>query len=496
MKKTDLVYLFIILAYSTLFYNQWLGINLFIFNLLLAISYRVINKNLFKSWQGVLAVAGVILTGTTSLLYGNVLSFTVSFISISTLSLIAFSNKSSVIMSIAHFAYNLVLSMFFILESIGKRLDKIADKSFKKTKRTVGLIVIPIIVLLLFFFLYRNANPLFKEQTDFINLDFISLKWFAFTLIGSVILFGLFFPNYIEDWTNKDLKASNKASLFSGKYFYNYIGAKSEFKLGITLLILLNVLLFFVNLTDASYLIFGADFPSHLTRSELVHNGVGNLILSIVLAIIIVIYFFRGRNNFLKTKSLKYLTITWLLQNSITVVFTLFKNNYYVFEHGLTYKRIGVYIYLALTLIGITITIYKVINANSFWFMVRKLGWSFYMFGIISAFIPWNTFIANTNINLHLSYNAKLDLDYFSELGVEGLMVLEKRKEELKISHSKNYVDHIDTYKFLLDYKERDWRSQNIQDNYNYNLIINNYEGNKMEYDLYTEEHNAHHIRY
>src|SRR5690606_28871759 len=102
------------------------------------------------------------------------------------------------------------------------------------------------------------------------------------------------------------------------------------------------------------------------------HAGIYALIFSIVLVIFIVTYLFRGQLNFQYNRVLKPLVIFWLVLNLLMVITTSIKNWEYVEFWGLTYKRMGVFVYLLLATIGLAITIYKVINKRSFWFVLRK----------------------------------------------------------------------------------------------------------------------------
>ncbi len=103
---------------------------------------------------------------------------------------------------------------------------------------------------------------------------------------------------------------------------------------------------------DITYLSAG-ELPEEVTYTEFVHQGVNVLIISVVLAIAMVMYFFRGNLNFLSnSQRLTYAAYVWIVQNAVLMVATAVKNTEYIERFGLTHKRIGVYVYLLLTLIG------------------------------------------------------------------------------------------------------------------------------------------------
>ena len=107
--------------------------------------------------------------------------------------------------------------------------------------------------------------------------------------------------------------------------------------------------------------------------SKQVHTGVNAIIFSNVLAVVIILYFFRGNLNFFdKIKDLKHSTFVWIFLNLSVVMITAIKNIEYIISFGLTYKRIGVLFFLTATLIGLITTFIKVSKIKNLWFLFRK----------------------------------------------------------------------------------------------------------------------------
>jgi hypothetical protein len=91
------------------------------------------------------------------------------------------------------------------------------------------------------------------------------------------------------------------------------------------------------------------------------------------------------------------------------MVITTANRNWWIIESsGLTRRRIGVYVYLLLCLIGLATTYLKVMQKKSNWFLFRKNAWAFYGVFIISCFINWDEVIVNYNCKNYKS----LELDY------------------------------------------------------------------------------------
>jgi hypothetical protein len=132
-----------------------------------------------------------------------------------------------------------------------------------------------------------------------------------------------------------------------------------------------------------------------------VHQGTGTVIVSIVIAISIILFYFRGTLNFSEqSKTIKVLAYLWIAQNVFMLISTGFRNDLYIAEYGLTYKRIGVYIYLLLASIGLVTTFIKILKLKSNHFLFRSNGWLFYGVLIIACFVNWDVMITWYNIQL------------------------------------------------------------------------------------------------
>lgn len=464
MKTNDWYFLSLLGLYSGLFYKQVPGLNLLIFTLAFVIIMTLMHRERFNR-KLLLAAILCTLSASAVFIHGNLLSFLASITSIGVFSFLCFSRKNSVFASLLFSAYNLLFSMFWVFVDSDKRMGKLDKVTEKKFTRTLGFILIPLIICLLFVLLYRNANPVFKDLTNQIDLSFISMKFIGFTILGGIIIYGIFSPKGIDKWHIYESLIPNKA--LKKDRWDQYISSESEYKLAIWVIALLNLLLLSVNMIDLSYLVFGQNLPTNLTLSELLHQGVNTLIFSIILAIAVVLVFFRGRLNYYKNnRSLKILTIIWLGLNLCMALLTMEKNHLYISEYGLTYKRIGVYVYLLLTCFGLIYTMVKVQKIRSNWFLVRRLGWYFWGTLIISAFVPWNAIIAKVNIEKYVSEDKDIDLAYLYELGPETYPIIYDNQKVLMASKDSELFKTMDRKAayFIAETASKSWRSYNMSD--------------------------------
>ena len=306
-----------------------------------------------------------------------------------------------------------------------------------------------------------NANPVFGSLFEQINLDFISVPWLFFTLLGYILFLHILRPFEAQELIEFDLAQPNE---LENPTEITLIGNKkkleSEHTLGSMVFLALNLLLVFFLVTDIIYLIQENDI-SNSEYSESVHQGVYALMFSIVCAIALILYFFRGNLNFFEgNKRIKSLTYLWIALNVILVAFTCYKNYAYVEALGLTYKRIGVFVYLLLTLTGLVTAYIKVSEIKNFTYLARTNIATLFAFLVISAIIPWNKTI--TRYNLTKIENP--DIGYLIELGDNNSGQLLKYSKENSQQLTANAIKSIQDKhaSFSKEQTEKTWQEYHL----------------------------------
>src|SRR5690606_33191061 len=88
-------------------------------------------------------------------------------------------------------------------------------------------------------------------------------------------------------------------------------------------------------------------------------------------------------------------------------------------------KRIGVYVYLLLCLIGLVTTLVKVLSQKSNWFLIRINSWAFYTVFVMSCPINGDNIIVSYNCKNYKMVEIKhIDRGYQSELSHTNLATL------------------------------------------------------------------------
>jgi hypothetical protein len=509
MKKNDWIILVTCLLYSFLFYKQAPGTNFLLFTTLLLGGLLLKDKSLLKSYYWKLAATGSLLSALCIVYYGNTLAVIANVISLSILSALSYRANTSVVAALLFSVYSYSSSAVFMVREWNARKKAKMELQSNSTGRKWILILIPILITVIFFFMYRASNPLFSDFTKNINLDFISWNWITFTLGGLILLYGFFFHQKLTSLSELDEHIPNDlrpAPLQPIILFGKKISINDEEFSGVLLFMLLNALLLVVNALDANFIFSDRDLPEGVTHSQFVHQNTDMLIASILIAIVIILFYFRGAINFsAKNKTIRLLAYIWVIQNAFILLSTVFKNNMYVLEYGLTYKRIGVYVYLMLTFIGLTTTFIKIMNKKTNAYLFRINGWLFYGFLILTTFINWDSLI--TEFNFHKAKHAEPDyLLHLSNVPFPALYRfqhdsvnkqnngVEKKIQDTAATwvSAPGYFDRNrdkQLYDFLRHRNDLGWRSWNYSSETIYNeLLVLNKEEKMQHLNLYSSD--------
>ena len=487
MKLKNIFLFFAIVAYSCLFYQQTAGINFLIFSSLLLVFSGVINPEILKNRNWQISALGSFLTALMIVWHHSQLAIVAHVTSMMLVIGFTYAPASSIYVSALHGLLSMIIPYFtHFIQFFADLTDPKKPKargvfSFK----TASVYIIPLTITLVFYTLYASANPVFADLINLPNIN-ISFSLISFTFVGWIMLTGFFFPFGSPEtikWDNSKTDKLTRIRLKMKRHF-DLIALKFENKKGVILLIMLNALLLFYLVFDFSFILSGKKLPDGMDYSKYVHEGVNTLIFSILLAIGIILYYFRANQNFYqKNQLLVRLTYCWIFLNGLLLVGIIHKNQIYIDQFGLTYKRIGVYIYLLMTLAGLITTFWKVKELKTVWFLLRRNVWIAYIVLIISSLLNWDRAIAKYNINVahntdviylmnlsdtvipelqSLLHNPKVDLsgqvhDYTIYGSIDGY------ERSTPIISQREFINRQIT-KFKENYKKKDWQSWNYDD--------------------------------
>ncbi|HTF02741.1 MAG TPA: DUF4153 domain-containing protein [Bacteroidia bacterium] len=463
MKRNDWVYILCIALYSFLFYEQSAGLNFLIFSVVVVAGLGLMRPEAIRKKHWMVSAALVLISGTAVFLNGSSLAIAANMTSLMLFSAQSAAPGTSLIISFFLSACTIGGSyVFMIIDFFERRAGNPAEeKSEKKNSGRIWAVIVAVIIVLVFFLLYRSTNVLFKELTKHINLDWISWKWCLFTGIGAVAVYGvLFLRKFGGIGDNSALYQRNlePQTEENANWGDSLMREDNERFLALLLFGLLNVLVLFVNGVDLFFQFGDGKMPEGITVTSYVHQGVGRLIVNVLLAMLLVLFFFRGRLNYNPAyKTIRALAILWLLQNVFMLFFMAGRNNLYAEMFGMTYKRIGVYFYLLLTAIGVLTTILKVSGKKTNTWLFRINTWLFFSVFVCSSLVSWARFITWYSLyksdyvnRAYLSSLSYQSLPYLVELNLHPEKFSQKELNE-------NYEDDDDLlYKVQL-LMDRNW---------------------------------------
>ncbi|WP_027124588.1 DUF4153 domain-containing protein [Gelidibacter mesophilus] len=432
------------LLFSTLFYGQNIGINLSILSLMTIVVLILTHPTIARQKTTIVYISTYILSAIMVFYNHSVLAIFSNFVAFFTLIGTFSESRSSMYIRWLNGLYSTIAGYFHRKVNSKHNPEQPISKTIIDYLQLAKLIGIPLVIGIVFVLLYKNGNPVFNDVIGEIHFDFINFQWLLFTALCFFLFNNILTPVAINPATEQDLITDNH--LYPSEPLLQ-IKLKKEQQLGIVLLALLNILLVFYSVTDIYDLIINTSVTAPALSSQ-VHDGINALIASIIIAIIIILYFFRGNLNFYKqNNTLKNLSYLWIILNIGLIILITAKNTNYVAIFGLTYKRIGVFIYLFLTLVGLVTTFFKVRNIKNLWFLFRVNTQVAFVVLIGSSCIDWDYAITNYNLN-----NVKgIDMGYLIDVIDNNATSLYNYSEQHQVpDHYKKrirdkYIDFIET---------------------------------------------------
>jgi hypothetical protein len=473
----------IALIFTLLFFNQKTGLNLLLFEGGSLIMLRKEVHSFTRQKFGRLIVALWTITAATSFIvhspFAIVVHVLMSLILIGSLN---YEQVKNVITPIGTGIINLY-------HAPQQWIKERKDKSHKTKLPSLFIFVIPVVVIFAFLIIYSFANKIFGDlittaiTTTFDNLGHIlehmnSALIFTIVLgivVGSALVYRHRSASLSQlDQLNETLE---RQRINRKNSFFHPLGLQHEYIAGIFLLISLNVLITILNIIDITHVWFGFHWKGE-DFASMVHEGTALLIIAVLASIGVVLYYFRNNQNFYDKPLLRVLALIWILQNGVLAISVMMRNAHYVDLFSLSHKRIGVFIFLLMVFIGLITVWFKIKSKKTAWFLFKTN--SLQVVIILCAFTTfhWDKLIARYNFSRGSA--SFVYLSHLAQLDDAALPYLEKSLAELEqLSYEQynnfnfrekgltpiEYYSAIATKKlmFIEVYKQRDWRSWNIQ---------------------------------
>ncbi len=429
MKKHQII-LACTVIFTLLFYNQSPGVNLSIFGVILTLLISYFFQEKFVDRSHLVLVVTSILSCFAFAWYGDAASFFALALSILFLQFKTHDGELKIVQIFPLIFLNGITSLgrvFLFNQWLPER--KIHNDFAKKI---VAFFVIPLLFLGLFFIVYSFGSNHFSSLFTDYTLDIDVFQLILISILGFYVSFS-FWNYWVPDACYEfNPKLSNEFSNISevkNQSTFSFLDLDFERKSGEITLFLLNIMLL-VFIAAYNY----EQFFEVIEKTNLsadTHERVNAVIFSILMAVGVILFYFKGGFNFdEKAHLLKKLAKVWIVLNVVLIVSAIIKNTEYVSFYGLTYKRLGVYAFLILAIIGLVYSFLKITKQKTNAYLVNQMVWYFYSTILICSFFNWGNLITNYNISVNkgvepkflsgLNFNDEARREYFKKNNLDG----------------------------------------------------------------------------
>jgi len=458
MKKYHLIFACSFI-FTLLFYNESVGVNLAIFGLVLTGIICYFFQEQFTSRSHLVLVGTSVLSCFAFAWYGDFVSFLALALSIIFLQFKTQESKLKMI---------LVFPLIFLngITSLGRILmfsQWLPQRQLKNdfAKKLIAYFIIPTVFVTLFFIVYAFGSNHFSSLFTDYTLDLNIFEVILITLLGFYISFtfwNYWIPNFGYDFNSKLENEFSNEIRVSNKVTFSFLDIDFERKSGEITLMLLNALLLVFIITFNYEQFFEVIEKSKLSGAT--HERVNAVIFSIIMAVGVILFYFKGGFNFdEKSKDLKRLSKIWILLNGILILSAIIKNSEYVSFFGLTYKRLGVYAFLFLAIIGLFFAFLKITNQKTNAYLFNQMVWYFYGTILLCSFVNWGNIITIYNISVNkgieprflsdLNFNDDTRRNYFALKKLDGQYIEISREERIFQRQNESFLSKALYYEFI-----------------------------------------------
>ena len=447
------------LVFTLLFYNEDLGLNWAIFGMVQTALICYFFQEKFTSRLHLILVVTSVLSCFAFAWYGDFPSFFAMALSIIFLQFKTQEPKLKLLQALPLVLINGIASLGRILMFSQYLPKRKVNNDF--AKKLIAYFVIPVLFFGLFLMVYSFGSDHFSSLFTGYYLDIDTWQVFVLTALGFFISFT--FWNYWipevfyekNDLLDNDFKDEAETQ---NQNSFSFLDIEFERRSGEITLFLLNVLLLVFIATYNYEQFFEVVKKSNLSSET--HERVTAVIFSIIMAVGVLLFYFKGGFNFdEKAKNLKKLAKIWILLNGVLILSTIIKNSEYVSFFGLTYKRLGVYAFLILSIIGLVISFVKITKQKTNAFLFNQMIWYFYGTILLCSFVNWGNIITHYNISVKkgvepiflsgLNFNDEVRRDYFLKNKLYDQYSEISREKEISLMQSRSLLSKALYYEFL-----------------------------------------------
>ena len=414
-----------VVLFDWLFWRERGGVNMLVFNAFIVVSQLVqLPRHAAARRSGYfwLMLFGTLLSGVFMAIYGSAVAALASAVSV--LLLLGYANQPTLKLLL----YAGITGLGSAAEAWLRVLRSVRPPSNAGAGVQRGwfygrLLLVPLGILGAFHLLFAVANPVYARLSSRVLavlgewllrlLPDISLGHLLFLALGFAVTAAVvvavpvyFFADQESRFGEFVRRQRDGVASFAVRRpdfrlkTIKALDLRKEYLVAVAVFGLVNALLLVVNAIDVRWLWFGFRPAPGFDLAQFVHEGTYVLIFSIMLAMGIVLWYFRRNLNFYAPglRVLRWGATVWVLQNAVLAVSVGLRNYYYILNSGVAYKRIGVCFFLLLVFFGLATVLLKIWQQRSAYSLVRLNSLAVYAVLLLLAAGNWEVWMTEYNL--------------------------------------------------------------------------------------------------
>ncbi|HTV70897.1 MAG TPA: DUF4173 domain-containing protein [Rhizobiaceae bacterium] len=479
------VALLLIVAADFLFFDQPVGITLFLFAALLATAVGLLHSA--KLAHAAIATLAIVP------LFENVsaLSVSVALIGLTIFALSVSGHLRGGAARMSRQVAGFLLIAPFRLPFDVARAKNGAERLGRTASRFGSFAVwtMPLVLGAVFLILFGIANPVIDRWLAQIDIwfvfDLLDPVRFAFWILVAIFVWPFLRPR-LPRWRRRPRAVAQAVEAPKPEADAAAARTGTIFGKGAILrsLILFNALFAVQTILDAAYLWGGVALPNGMTYAAYAHRGAYPLIATALLAAAFVLIAMRPGSETSGDALIRRLVYLWTAQNVVLVISSILRLDLYVSIYSLTHWRVAAFIWMGLVTVGLLLIIARIWQgkSNEWLLSANLLTLSAVLYAC--CFINFATMIATYNVTHSREMGGGgrgLDVDYLLSLGPASLPAIETLLRNPLAVHSPaggRVAMEFATLTTIFFYNQEEWRAWTFRQwrlgRYLDKLIINN----------------------
>jgi len=312
------------------------------------------------------------------------------------------------------------------------RLLRDAIGLFNLPALTAGFTVwfIPVVLGVIFAFLFASANPLIAKWISLINPGDASSYVSVSRVLFWVTALSIAWPFIHVWWRRKPDLTSDVAERIpleqeATSRNVDFFGAATILRS----LILFNLLFAVQTVLDVAYLWGNATLPADVSYAAYAHLGAYPLILTALLAAGFVLAAMKPGGPAERSKVIRPLVYLWVGQNVLLVASSILRLDLYVQIYLLTWWRVAAFIWMLLVAFGLLLIVARIVLSRSNESLIRANLITLTATLYICSLVNFSAVIADYNVDhsREVAGNGiQVDMNYLIHLGPQALPAIDR----------------------------------------------------------------------